>query len=62
MNFIWIVNSYRAVNTRTLSAIRISKLMLYREIIAAYTEIVNNHGNKLWSECRIFLILKPGGT
>jgi hypothetical protein len=51
---------YRAVNT--VSVIKASQLMLYREIIAVCSEIHTKHINSLCGQNVEFVNVKPGGT
>ena len=53
-------SSYRAVNT--VSVIKTSQLMLYREIIAVCSEIHTKHINTLCGQNGELLNVKSGGT
>jgi hypothetical protein len=55
-----IFSPYRAVNT--VSVIKTSQLMLYREIIAVCSEIHIKHINTLCGQNVEFFYFKPGGT
>jgi len=45
-----------------ISVIKTSQLMLYREIIAVYSQIHTKHINTLCGQYVKFLNVKPGGT
>jgi hypothetical protein len=57
----YIISSYRAVNTLRIGY-KTSQLMLYREIIAVYSDIHTQHINALCGPNVEFLNDKPGGT
>jgi hypothetical protein len=46
----------------SVSIIKTSQLMLYREIIAVCSEIHTKHINKLYGQNVEFVGVKPGGT
>jgi hypothetical protein len=55
----YIFSSYRTVN-KSISVIKTSQLMLYREIIAVCSEIHTKHINTLCGQNVEFVNVKPG--
>jgi len=51
-----------AQETLSVSVTKTGQLILYREIIAVYSEIHKKHVNIMCGKNVEFLIVKPGGT